>query len=77
MITLDPKDYTVSMEATTNDVDLDQEKIYFRGERLTEKRAEQLAETAFAEARRRGLIPRRKSLSGWQCLFATSRSAGT
>lgn len=60
----DPKDHVVSSDATISDVDLDQEEIYFNGERLTEDRAEQIAEDALKDARRRGLIPGRKSLSG-------------
>lgn len=60
----DPKDYVVSVGASIEDVDLDREEIYFRGARLTEDRAERIAETALRDARRRGLIPGRKSLSG-------------
>jgi predicted HicB family RNase H-like nuclease len=60
----DPNDYIVNSDATISDVDLDHEEIYFKGERLTEERAEQIAEKALQDARRRGLIPGRKSLSG-------------
>lgn len=60
----DPKDYVVGENASTRDVDLDREEVYFQGERLTEDRAERIAESALKDARRRGLIPGRKSLSG-------------
>jgi predicted HicB family RNase H-like nuclease len=60
----DPKDYVVNDDASISDVDLDREKIFFQGERLTEDRAERIAETALRDARHRGLIPGRKSLSG-------------
>jgi len=63
-VVTDPKDYVFNDDASISDVDLDREKIYFQGERLTEGRAEQIAETALRDARRRGLIPGRKSLSG-------------
>ena len=60
----DPKDYVVGEDASIEDVDLDQEETHFQGARLTEDRAERIAETALQDARRRGLIPGRKSLSG-------------
>jgi predicted HicB family RNase H-like nuclease len=60
----DPKDYVVNEDASISDIDLDRENVYFQGERLTEGRAERIAETALRDARHRGLIPGRKSLSG-------------
>jgi predicted HicB family RNase H-like nuclease len=49
---------------TIEDIDLDAEEVYYHGERLTEARAAQLARDTLAEARRRNLIPGRKSLTG-------------
>lgn len=60
----DPNDYVVSQDASIADVDLDREEVYFQGQRLTEERAERVAAAALDDARRRGLIPGRKSLSG-------------
>jgi predicted HicB family RNase H-like nuclease len=60
----DPKDYVINDDASISDVDLDREKFHFQGERLTEDRAERTAEMALRDARHRGLIPGRKSLSG-------------
>ncbi len=58
------RNYRIHPDAKVVDVDLDQEEIYFRGERLTEERAEQIAEEALAAARAKNLIPGGKSLSG-------------
>lgn len=57
------KDYVVRAEASIDDVDLDDEVVTVRGRRLTETGAEQLARQTLAEARRRNLIPGRKSLT--------------
>jgi predicted HicB family RNase H-like nuclease len=46
------------------DLDLDVEDFQYQGERLTDERAEQIAEETLAELRRRNLIPGGKSLSG-------------
>jgi predicted HicB family RNase H-like nuclease len=46
------------------DVDLDVEDFQYQGERLTNERAEQIAQQTLTEARRRNLIPGGKSLSG-------------
>lgn len=47
------------------DVDLDAEEVHEPdGTRLTEQRAEQIAEETLAELHRQRLIPGRKSLSG-------------
>ena len=46
-------------------VDFDEEEeIYYQGERLTEERAEQLANKALSDLRSRNLLPGGKSLSG-------------
>lgn len=58
-----PKDYIVRGDASIDDVDLDDEVVTVKGRRLTEAGAEQLARETLAEARRRNLIPGRKSLS--------------
>lgn len=54
----------IGPDTTVEDTDLDEEEFYYRGERLTERRAEQLAQETLAEARRRNLLPGRKSLTG-------------
>ncbi len=46
------------------DLDLDVEDFQYQGERLTNERAEQIAEETLANVRRRNLIPGGKSLSG-------------
>lgn len=46
------------------DLDLDVEDFQYQGERLTNERAEQIAQETLAELRRRNLIPGGKSLSG-------------
>jgi predicted HicB family RNase H-like nuclease len=60
----DPTDYVVRPDATIEDVDLDVEEVIVNGRRLTEAEAEALAQRTRAEARRRNLIPGRKSLTG-------------
>lgn len=55
-----PKKIAPDTEVT--DVDLDQEEVWFHGERLTEERAEKLAEEF--ERRTANLVPGGKSLSG-------------
>jgi predicted HicB family RNase H-like nuclease len=62
---IDPEDYVIGDDATIEDADLDQDAIYLRdGTRLTERRAEQVAERTLAEIRHRNLVPGRKSLTG-------------
>jgi predicted HicB family RNase H-like nuclease len=46
------------------DLDFDVEDFQYRGKRLTNERADQIAQDTLAEARRRNLIPGGKSLSG-------------
>lgn len=46
------------------DLDLDVEDFQYQGERLTNERAEQIAQETLAELRRRNLVPGGKSLSG-------------
>ena len=62
-IVIKPKDYVVRAEDSIEDVDLDEEVVTVKGRRLTEVGAEQLARETLAEARRRNLIPGRKSLT--------------
>lgn len=62
---IDPKKYVVSPESGISDVDLDVEVVRLKdGRRLTNELAEEFAEQALAEARRRNLVPGRKSLTG-------------
>src|SRR5664279_2181123 len=62
---LNPADYTGDKLELGPDLDLDLEVFTLRdGTRLTEELAEQMAREAVADARRRNLIPGRKSLSG-------------
>jgi predicted HicB family RNase H-like nuclease len=62
---IDPSKYAVTEDDAIEDVDLDTEVVLLRdGRRLTNELAEQLAEETLAEARRRNLVPGRKSLSG-------------
>ena len=56
-------DYVVGADASIIDVDLDADVVTVKGRRLTEAGAEQLARQTLAEARRRNLIPGRKSLT--------------
>ncbi len=60
---IDPKDYVVRAEDSIEDVDLDDEVVTVNGRRLTEAGAEELARDTLTEARRRNLIPGRKSLT--------------
>lgn len=64
MTKIDPRQYRVTADAKVSDIDLDEEQFIYRGERLTEARAEEIAAEALREARNRNLIPGRKSLSG-------------
>lgn len=58
------KDVVTANDAI-EDVDLDTEVVRLKdGRRLTNELAEQFAEETLAEARRRNLVPGRKSLSG-------------
>lgn len=62
---IDPSKYVVTDGDTIEDVDLDTEVVRLPdGRRLTNEMAEQLAERTLVEARRRNLVPGRKSLSG-------------
>jgi predicted HicB family RNase H-like nuclease len=60
---INPKDYVVRADDSIEDVDLDDEVVTVQGRRLTEAGAEELARDTLAEARRRNLIPGRKSLT--------------
>ncbi|HEY8717440.1 ribbon-helix-helix domain-containing protein [Pengzhenrongella sp.] len=65
MSKIDPSEYVVTRDDTIHDVDLNTEVVRLPdGRRLTDDLAEQLAAEALAEARRRNLIPGRKSLTG-------------
>ena len=58
----DRKRYVVGPDTTIDDVDLDEEEVVLRdGIRLTEQRAEQIAQETLAEIRRRNLMPDRNS----------------
>ena len=62
---IDPSKYVVTEDDIIEDVNLDAEVVRLKdGRRLTNELAEQLAEETLAEARRRNLVPGRKSLSG-------------
>lgn len=61
---IDPEKYVIGADSTVEDVDLDLEDVRVGGQRLTERDARQLAERTLDEARRRNLVPGRKSLSG-------------
>jgi hypothetical protein len=50
----DPADFVIRADATIDDVDLDQEEIYYQGERLTEERAAQIGEESARLAREAG-----------------------
>lgn len=60
---INPQDFVVRAGDSIEDVDLDQEVLTVKGRRLTEAGAELLASETLAEARRRNLIPGRKSLT--------------
>lgn len=64
MTGIEPRKYRVTPDAEVSDIDLDQEEFYYRGERLTEARAEAIAAEALRAIRARNLTPGRKSLSG-------------
>lgn len=64
MSNIDPGKYRITADVDVSDIDLDQEEFIYRGERLTEARAEKLAAEALRSARAKNLIPGRKSLSG-------------
>lgn len=51
-------------DTVVEEVDLDEVEIFHEGERLTEARAEAIAQDVLAEVRRRNLSPGGKSLSG-------------
>lgn len=60
----DPAKYVVRPDTLIEDVDLDEEEVRLPdGRRLTNELAEEIAESALTAARRRNLIPGRKSLS--------------
>ena len=62
---IDPEKYVVSTDDTITDVDLNDDAVHLTdGRRLTDELAEQLADDTLAEARRRNLVPGRKSLTG-------------
>lgn len=54
----------VGPDTVIEDIDLDKEEFYYHGERLTEARAQEIAEETLADLRRRNLLPGRKSLTG-------------
>lgn len=62
---IDPTETVVNEDDVISDVDLDPEVVRLQdGRRLTNELAEQLAEETLADARRRNLVPGRRSLSG-------------
>ncbi len=62
---IDPRKYVVPRDASIEDVDLDVEDVRLPdGRRLTIELAEQLARQTLVGARRRNLVPGRKSLTG-------------
>ena len=64
-MSIDPSHYVVTRDDQIEDVDLEQEDVRLKGgRRLTDELAEQLAREGVVEARRRNLIPGRKSLAG-------------
>ena len=61
---IDPTEDVVTTDDATGDVNLDTDVVRFKdGRRLTNAFAEQLAEDALAEARRRTLVRSRESAS--------------
>jgi hypothetical protein len=61
----DPKDYVFGPDTTVSDINLDEEEFTAPdGTRLTEEKAEQLANEYLADKRLANLIPGRKSLAG-------------
>lgn len=64
-MTIDASRYVINPDSTIEDIDLDQDDVRLPdGRHLTEDLAHQLALDGVTEARRRNLIPGRKSLSG-------------
>lgn len=64
-MSVNTKRFVVQPDTDIDDVDLDEEEVRLRdGRRLTNQLAEELAERALVEARRRNLVPGRKSLTG-------------
>lgn len=61
---IDPSRYAIGPDATIEDVDLDRTEVRIGRRRLTDELAEQAARQGVAEARRRNLVPGRKSLAG-------------
>ncbi len=61
---LDPAKYRVQFgpDVEVTDIDLDEEEFYYQGERLTEERAEQLAQEILGRVRRKGLMVDRTSV---------------
>lgn len=47
----DPAEYVIRPDATIDDVDLDEEEIYYQGERLTEARAAEIGKESERLAR--------------------------
>ena len=60
----DPFPQRFDPDTPISDIDLDEEVVEFRGERLTEARAAQIAAATLREIRNRNLVPGRKSLTG-------------
>lgn len=58
----DPKNYVAGPGTTVTNIDLDEEVFMYKGARLTEERAEQLAKEILAKTRAANLVPGRKSL---------------
>ena len=64
-MTIDPREFVVRDDDEVFEVDLSVEEVRLRdGRRLTDELADRLAEDTLAEARRRNLVPGRKSLTG-------------
>lgn len=62
---INPKKYVIGPGATARNTNLDDEPITLPdGTHLDEAGAEQVAQRALADVRRRNLVPGRKSLSG-------------
>ncbi len=71
MNALDPAKFKIDDNTEFVDVDLDEEEVYFEGERLTEARAQEVAAEVLAEVRKRNLRPGGKSLSGGTTMSPT------
>ena len=62
---IDPRKYVITTGDTIEDVDLDTDVVHLKdGRVLTNELAEELAQQTLTEARRRNLVPGRKSLTG-------------